>query len=446
MYKKEQIDSQALELNKIIRISNPSIYNMLSNRGKSIYFPKKGILGQTADAKETKINATIGIANEDNGEPMRLVSIEKNILLSPKEIFTYAPSSGKPELRIVWKSHLIKKNPSLQNKLFSLPVVTHAVTHGLCMIGYLFVNEDDHIIIPDLFWGNYKLLFSNTFGAQINNFKLFDRTHFNISSFRKSLLDSPVGKKIVILNFPNNPTGYTPTVHEVKEIVAVILKAAIKGNNIITIIDDAYFGLVYEKGIEVQSLFSYLGDIHKNVIAIKVDGATKEDFAWGLRVGFITYGVKHGTRKLYEALEMKTAGAIRSTISNVSHLSQSLILHALTERTYQKDKKEKYRILKKRHLAANKISRKKKYKNIFTPLPSNSGYFMCIQLNPTIDADTVRKLLIEKYHTGTISISNTLRIAFSAVSTRDIPKLFENIYHACCSLRKLRMKHTYVKS
>jgi len=45
------MNPQAAELNEIIVKSNPEILELLSERGKNIFFPKKGILGQTADAK-----------------------------------------------------------------------------------------------------------------------------------------------------------------------------------------------------------------------------------------------------------------------------------------------------------------------------------------------------------------------------------------------------------
>ena len=35
-----------------------------------------------------------------------------------------------------------------------------------------------------------------------------------------------------------------------------------------------------------------LVDLHPNVLGIKLDGATKEDYVWGFRVGFITFGFK----------------------------------------------------------------------------------------------------------------------------------------------------------
>ena len=46
---------------------------------EGLFFPKKGILAQTADAKGKKINATIGAALEEDGTPMRLNSIAKKI-------------------------------------------------------------------------------------------------------------------------------------------------------------------------------------------------------------------------------------------------------------------------------------------------------------------------------------------------------------------------------
>lgn len=116
------MNPQAEELNTIIREKNPAVFGLLSERGKNIFFPKKGILGQTADAKGTRINATIGAAIEDNGSPMRLESIAANIRLDPSLVFPYAPSFGRPDIRARWKNMIYQKNPRLGNKVISLPV------------------------------------------------------------------------------------------------------------------------------------------------------------------------------------------------------------------------------------------------------------------------------------------------------------------------------------
>jgi phosphoenolpyruvate carboxykinase (GTP) len=424
-----QTNPQAEELNKTILNNSPTIFSLLSKNGKAIYFPKKGILGQSAEAKGKKINATIGIAVEDSGEPMRLKSIEDNIKIPAEMAFSYAPSFGRLDLREKWKSLITEKNPSLKNKQISLPVVTNALTHGLSIAGYLFLDEEDKIIIPEPFWGNYNLTFSNAYHAEIDTFEMFKNGEFNLEALRQKLSGNNE-KKILLLNFPNNPSGYTPRKEEMKEIAKTIKESAEAGNKILVIIDDAYFGLVYQDGIEKESIFSLLCDLHENILAVKLDGATKEDYVWGFRVGFITFGIKNGNKETYEALEAKTAGAIRGNISNASNLSQSLILKAFESPSYKEEKQEKYNLLKERYDEVHRVLKNPKYKSYFDPLPYNSGYFMCIKLNG-LDAEEIRKLLLVKYDTGVIALQDKLRIAFSAVKKQDIEQLFENIYLAC---------------
>jgi aspartate/tyrosine/aromatic aminotransferase len=173
-----------------------------------------------------------------------------------------------------------------------------------------------------------------------------------------------------------------------------------------------------------------LANVSENLLCIKLDGATKEDYVWGFRVGFITYAVKGGNKELYSALEDKTAGAIRANVSNVSYLSQSLIFDGFTNVDYDKEKKQKFDILKDRFLEVERVLTDNKYKKHFTALPYNSGYFMCVKLN-SLDAELVRQKLLEKYDTGIIAFGNVIRIAFSGVAKSKIALLFENIYNAC---------------
>ncbi len=421
------MNEQAEELNKVIKEQNKDIYDMLSKKGKEIFFPKKGILGQTAEAKGSKINATIGIAKEDNGEAMALDVLANKVKLPKDKIFPYAPSFGLPEIREKWQKMIKEKNPSIKSEI-SLPVVTIALTHGLSVAGYLFVDEGDELIIPTPLWGNYNLIFANAYNANIKNFECFKDNKFNIEAFKETLKGKD-SKKIVLLNFPNNPTGYTPTDEEIDEIVNAIKESA-ENNKIIVLCDDAYFGLVYKKGIFKESIFAKLCDLSENVLAVKIDGATKEDYVWGLRVGFITYGIKNGNKELYNALEAKTAGAIRGNVSNAANLSQSLILEGMADKYYKKEKQEKYEILKERFDEIEKVlNEHKEYEECFEPLPFNSGYFMCLKLNK--DAENVRQILLEKYSIGTIALGKLLRIAFSCVKKELLEEMFESIYKVC---------------
>jgi aspartate/methionine/tyrosine aminotransferase len=430
------LNPQAEELNQILQRDNPAIYDLLSDKGKSAYFPKKGIIKQSAEAKGKAINATIGMAMEDDGSPMRLPIIAKKLNMDPAETFTYASSYGKPELRKAWQALIYKKNPSLTGRV-SLPITTNALTHALSIAGFLFVNPGDKILVTDKFWGNYRLIFEIGHGGMIVTFNTFAGDGFDVPALQSALDNNP-GKQILTLNFPNNPAGYTPTESEIDQITEILLKSAMKGNRLLVLIDDAYFGLVFKKGVFKESIFSKLAQLHENILAVKVDGATKEDYVWGFRVGFLTYACKGITEATCSALEEKTGGAVRGNISNASHLGQSLVLAAINAPTYEAEKKSKYDLMKSRFDRVQQVlaQNSEKYSPVFRALPHNSGYFMCVQLNDDLDAESIRQTLLNKYDTGLIAVGNILRIAFSAVPADSIPVIFENMYQACMEAKK----------
>jgi len=424
------MDPQAINLNETIQKLNKNVLELLSERGKSIFFPKLGILSQSGQAKGKNINATIGEAIEDDGTSMHLSEFDKLIKLPLGSVYPYAPSFGKKEFRDCWKEFIYQKNPSLGTTPISTPIVTSGLTHGISMSGYLFVDEGDTVVIPDLYWENYSLIFENACKGKIVTFPLFKNGGFNIDGFTETL-DRINGKIVLLLNFPNNPTGYTPLISEINLIVDAIQKQADHGKSVVALIDDAYFGLVYEKNVYTESIFSQLCNLSEKVLAVKLDGPTKEDYVWGFRVGFISFGVKNGTPELYEALENKTAGAVRGNISNVSNLSQSLLYHAYFSEAYQADKKEKFATLKSRYQTVQQVLADPKYLEYFTALPFNSGYFMCVELNDQLNGEAIRKILLEKYSTGVIVFGNLIRLAFSAVPQSKIQELIGNIYFAC---------------
>jgi len=436
-------------LNRLAQELNETLINspleaMLSKRGKRMYFPSTGILGQSAEAKSVAINATIGMAFEFDKEgvakPMSLKCLSEGVNLPPSS-FLYAPSFGLPELRADWQEMLLKKNAkSLKGKTFSNPVVTSALTHGLSVAGYLFLDEGDEIILPDLYWDNYDLLFEEAYGAALVTFPMFTKTGaFNVKGMERLLMGEG-DKKVVLLNFPNNPTGYTATHADEKAICAALKRAAKAGKKIVVLLDDAYFGLVYEQGVCTESMFGSLMDLHPNILTVKLDGSTKEDYVWGVRVGFITFGVKGATAAQYKALEMKAAGVVRGGISNVSSIGQHLLHKVYADKnsaTYQRQKQEKYGILKKRFDCIKKIfAGHPEYASSFVLMPCNSGYFMCVK--PVgVDAEALRKLLLtEKYQIGVITLSGLIRIAFSTIPLEKLRTFFARLHAAVQELRK----------
>ena len=420
----------AIGLNKALG----SAAEFLSKAGKRMYFPYGGILGQSGEAKGCEINATIGMAFEEDGSPLVMKCFGDNLKLD-KKAFLYAGSFGLPKLREQWKEMEFKKNPSLKGVKFSNPVVTNALTHGIRIVAELFADTADELVCPDLFWDNYELIFQDAVGCKVRHFNTFKKGAFDAEAMKKALL-APGQKKILILNFPNNPTGYTATIEDAKKIVAAVKAAAKVGKKIVIVCDDAYFGLVYEKGIHGESLFAEFATLDKNVLAVKLDGTTKEDYVWGLRVGFISFAFKGATDEQLKALEAKAAGNVRSCISNSSSIGQHLAIAAFADKGYAKQKKEKYAVLKARYLEIRKILKTHpEYAKNFEAMPFNSGYFMCVK-PISVDAEKVRKQLIAKYSTGTIVLSGLIRLAFSTIPKAKLAKLFANVNAAISDLKK----------
>lgn len=425
------------QLNETLQREQPSVYAMLSKLGKEIYFPKEGILSQSAEAgkKATKFNATIGIATE-GGKPMYLKSIQDTLgAYNPKDIYPYAPPAGKPELREAWRVKMLKENPSVPADKIGMPIVTNALTHGLAVVADLFADVGDAVIYPDKNWENYELTFGVRRGATLINYPLYNANRkFNAEGLREALLaQKSKGKAIVVLNFPNNPTGYTPGVEEGEAIVAALVEAAEAGIKVVAVTDDAYFGLFFEDTLQ-ESLFGKLAVRHPNLLAVKVDGATKEEYVWGFRVGFITYAADNAA--VLSALEQKTMGIIRATISSGPHPSQTFVLRTLQDPNFDAEKQQKFDIMKGRANKTKSILDSGKFDEVWEYYPFNSGYFMCLKLK-TVEAEALRVHLLDTYGVGTIALGTTdLRVAFSCIEESDLDELFGLIYQGVQDLLK----------
>ena len=185
----------AAELNETIRRENPHLFEMLSDFGRRLFFPK-GIVAQGAEAREKakRYNATIGIAWEA-GKPMSLPSIMRFFNdLDPADVLTYAPATGRADLRKKWREDLLRKNPSLAGKSFSNPVVTCGLTQAMSVVGDLFVDRGDLVLLPDKYWENFELIFGVRCRAQLALYSLFNaKGRFNVEGLREAL-DARAGR------------------------------------------------------------------------------------------------------------------------------------------------------------------------------------------------------------------------------------------------------------
>lgn len=417
----------AQELNNVLRGSIAQ--NLFSDLGTRIFFPN-GIIAQSGEAKKlgTVANGTIGMA-VIGGHPVALDCVHKYAdKLTDAELVAYAPTAGNAELRQMWKEKLVQKNPSLKNKSFSLPVLVPGLTAGISYLADLFLDSEKTLIAADPSWDNYSLIAETRRGAGFKQFNLFKDGKFDMESFESCIKEeAKTGSVRVLLNFPQNPSGYSPTKAEAAKICDILKEVAENGTKVLAISDDAYFGLNYEDDIFGESLFARTADLHKNILAVKIDGPTKEDFVWGFRSGFLTFANPEMTEEQYTALITKLMGVIRSSVSCASTPGQSMLLKAMKDPSIEEQKLAFRKILKERYDIVKNFVNTHKCSNL-NPLPFNSGYFMSFEV-PSKKAYDLRVKLLHHNGIGTVAIDNkTLRVAFSSIETDKLLTVYETIY------------------
>ncbi|MEZ7764816.1 aminotransferase class I/II-fold pyridoxal phosphate-dependent enzyme [Gemella sp. 27098_8_92] len=404
--------------------------SFFSKLGENIILPQDVLI----QSKETSVvpnavNATIGIAT-DNKKALSLPSINEVIKeLSTTDYLPYSPTPGLLKIREVWKEKIFKENSIINPEYLSLPMVTTGITQGIDIVANLFSEKDDALLLPNLFWQNYAQIFTIKLGNNIYKYNQFDNeNNFNLSDFKHTLYNIKENKISIILNFPNNPTGYTPSTEELTQLVSIIDVFAKENpnKNLIIISDDAYFGLFFEENHKTPTLSAtYRLADNNNCLVVKLDGITKEYYGWGLRVGFITYYTSDD--KLRKIVLEKTQGYLRSTTSSPSNLSQQIALRLLESSQAKQEKTYNDSIIEERYHILKEAIVKYNLDNDVTILPFNSGYFFTIKMPEHIDAHKFRLKFLNDYKYGVYSMDDShIRIAFSCLDKELIPDLIKN--------------------
>lgn len=401
--------------------------SFFSKLGENIILPQDVLIQSKETAAVTgAINATIGIATI-NKKAMSLPSINKVLAeLNNSEYLPYSPTPGLPKMRELWKEKILADNPSINKDFLSLPMVTTGITQGIDIAANLFSQKGDALLLPNLFWQNYAQIYTIKIGNTIYKYNQFDENNeFSIKNFKQTLYSIKEDKISLILNFPNNPTGYTPSDVELDSLVEVINIFAKENTNkqIIIVSDDAYFGLFFEENHKTPTLSAtYKLAENENCLIVKLDGITKEFYSWGLRVGFITYYTKND--ELRKILLEKTQGYLRSTTSSPSNLSQQIAVRLLENKQSLEEKAINDKIIEERYNELKQAISKENLNSFVTVLPFNSGYFFTIKLPSNINAHDFRLKFLNEYKYGVYSMDDEhIRIAFSCLDKELIPEL-----------------------
>ncbi|KRL05282.1 aminotransferase class I/II-fold pyridoxal phosphate-dependent enzyme [Liquorilactobacillus hordei] len=214
----------------------------------------------------------------------------------------YAPNRGIAELREAISEYLqchyaVSYNP--ENQI----IVTNGATEAISTAMNSFLGQGDVVLCPSPAFGLYRNL------AKINGAKYIeidtenDNYKLTPEKLKSYLNKYQASVKILVLNYPNNPTGVSYSEIEIKELADVLKKYSI-----FVLSDEIYSELVYQK--KHVSIAYYLPEQ-----TLLVNGVSKSYAMTGWRVGYLC-----GPRKIITNL-IKLHQANVATIGTINMIA-----------------------------------------------------------------------------------------------------------------------------
>lgn len=376
------------------------------------------IAGQAAQCtqefgSEAVINSTIGALIDDNGELVTFNSVYDTLKKLPNHLIAnYAGLAGQPDfLEKVIEACFLDCKPEGHIRAVATPGGTGAVRNAFCN----YTEFGDTILLTDWYWANYSTIAEEN-RRSVTTFPLYNiKGTFNVEGFKEGVLDLLEKQKrvLAVLNTPaHNPTGYTISDNEWKEIIAFISETAKAQpeSKIVILVDLAYIDFAGEDENKGRGFMKLLSGMPENVLTLYAFSASKGYTMYGLRNGAILCAAP--TKEIADEFATSCTYSNRGTWSNGTRGAMETITkifsdeklrqQVVEEQTYYKD------ILKNRAKAfveeANKVG--------LEMVTYCDGFFISIPCNEPQKVS--EELMKEK--TFVVALEKGLRFAPCAVS------------------------------
>lgn len=198
-----------------------------------------------------------------------------------KELLEFADADTKKEwdnLKLGYTES--KGNPKLREEIAKLytritPDDTLVVTpeEGIFISMNILLDKGDHVITT---FPGYQSLYqvAEDIGCSVSKWIPDENLEFNIESLRSLIKDTT---KLIVINFPHNPTGTTITKDSLQQIVNIA-----REKKIILFSDEMYRFMEYN----LEDRLPSVSDLYEN--SISLFGLSKTFGLPGLRIGWLT--------------------------------------------------------------------------------------------------------------------------------------------------------------
>ncbi|KAB3528842.1 aminotransferase class I/II-fold pyridoxal phosphate-dependent enzyme [Alkaliphilus serpentinus] len=266
---------------------------------------------------------------------------------------SYTESMGHPILR--------KEIASLYKNIDAQDVITFVPEEGIFVAMNAVVDEGDHVIVIDPIYQSLAEI-CKSLGASVTNWRIEEKDnqwHLDIDFLERNI---QANTKMIIINFPHNPTGYMPTRVELNKIIEIAKKY-----NLYIFSDEMYWLLEHSE----ENALSSVADLYEK--GISLFGLSKTFSLPGLRLGWITTQDHKLMKELATLKDYTTiCGSAPSEILGIMALRQK---EAIVKRNKER--------IQENLIAARSFFHK--FSNLFTWIEPNGGSIAFPRLNSKIN-------------------------------------------------------------
>lgn len=214
---------------------------------------------------------SLGIGQPDFPAPEPLINGTINALKDRKTV--YPPTRGLPELlKII--SETAKKQSGIESNWEDNLMITNGASQALALALAITLNPNDEVVLssPNFLSYYYILQFQYAKAIEI---KRNDDLSPDFDSMKKAITPKT---KLIIVNSPNNPTGYVYKQKDWEELAEMVTE-----NDLFLLSDECYDKFIYDDNKHLSP--ASLNGMKDRTITI--NSISKTFAATGLRLGYV---------------------------------------------------------------------------------------------------------------------------------------------------------------
>jgi len=247
---------------------------------------------------------SLGIGQPDFSTP--LPAIEGNINALKKKFTYYAPTKGIPEL-LQQLENKLKTTNNIETVWKDNIILTNGGSQALNLAFASIFNPGDEIVISSPNFISYFYL-SAFFDLRIIEIERKSDFSPDIDKIKQSITDKT---KAILINSPNNPTGYSLNANELQEIVEIV-----KTHDLYLISDEVYENYLYDESKHTSP--ASLKNMFERTITL--NAMSKLYSATGFRLGYVA-----ANKEIIDTMEKYH----QYTVAGTNHAAQYGFLEAL---------------------------------------------------------------------------------------------------------------------